>query len=131
MIPQKQLLCTFSKSTVYNKTIEELSKYYNLVDKKIFVFANQQKLSDLYLTFNVLKGTQINRFPGTISIHRKKHTNTLYTLNAMNKLIADENNGVFDKTIQLDWNLYRDCIILTNDIGVKIVPLKLFSVVCA
>jgi adenosyl cobinamide kinase/adenosyl cobinamide phosphate guanylyltransferase len=46
----------------------------------------------------------------------------------MNKLIADENNGVFDKSFQLNWNLYKNSIILTNEIGVKIVPLKLFSI---
>ena len=46
----------------------------------------------------------------------------------MNKLIADENNGVYDKNFQLSWELYKNSIILTNDIGVKIVPLKLFSI---
>jgi hypothetical protein len=46
----------------------------------------------------------------------------------MNKLIADENNGVFDKNYQLSWELYKNCIILTDKIGVKIVPLKLFSI---
>ena len=46
----------------------------------------------------------------------------------MNKLIADENNGVFDKSFQLNWNLYKNSIILTNEIGVKIVSLKLFSI---
>ena len=76
----------------------------------------------------VEKREQINRYKGTISIHRKKQTNTLYTLNAMNKLIADENNGVYDKNFQLSWELYKNSIILTNDVGVKIVPLKLFSI---
>ena len=46
----------------------------------------------------------------------------------MNKLIVDENNGVFDKSFQLNWDFYKNSIILTNDIGVKIVPLKLFSI---
>ena len=46
----------------------------------------------------------------------------------MNKLIADENNGVYDKNFQLNWDLYKNSIILTNDIGVKIIPLKLFSI---
>jgi hypothetical protein len=46
----------------------------------------------------------------------------------MNKLIADENNGVFDKNFQLNWDLYKDSIILTNEIGVKVVSLKLFNI---
>jgi hypothetical protein len=128
MITQKQLLCTFSNSNQYTDALKEIPKQYTLIDNKIFIFANENNLRELYLTFNVEKREQINRYKGTISIHRKKQTNTLYTLNAMNKLIADENNGVFDKSFQLNWDLYKNSIILTNEIGVKIVPLKLFSI---
>lgn len=128
MIIQKQLLCTFSNSSQYTSTLNEISQQYNLVDNKIFIFANENNLRELYLTFNVEKSEQNNRYKGTISIHRKKQTNTLYTLNAMNKLIADENGGVYDKNFQLNWDLYKNSIILTNDIGVKIIPLKLFSI---
>jgi hypothetical protein len=130
MIEQKQLLCTFANSTNYNQIIQEVKNQYDLIDGKIFVFVNEKNLKELYLTFNILKG-QNNRYKGTISIHRKKQTNTLYTLNAMNKLIAEENDGVYDKSYQLNWELYKDCIILTNEIGVKVVPLKLFSIVSA
>jgi hypothetical protein len=125
---QKQLLCTFSNSSQYTDVLNEIPQQYKLIDNKIFIFANENNLRELYLTFNVEKGDQINRYKGTISIHRKKQTNTLYTLNAMNKLIADENGGVFDKSFQLNWDLYKNSIILTNEIGVKIVPLKLFSI---
>jgi hypothetical protein len=128
MITQKQLLCTFSNSSQYTDALKEIPKQYTLIDNKIFIFANENNLRELYLTFNVEKREQINRYKGTISIHRKKQTNTLYTLNAMNKLIADENNGVFDKSFQLNWDLYKNSIILTNEIGVKIVSLKLFSI---
>lgn len=130
-LPQKQLLCTFANSTNYNQIIDEVKYQYDLIDRKLFVFVNEKNLKELYLTFNVLKGQQNNRYKGTISIHRKKQTNTLYTLNAMNKLIAEENGGVYDKSYQLNWELYKDCIILTNEIGVKVVPLKLFSIVSA
>ena len=128
MITQKQLLCTFSNSVQYTDILKEIPQQYKLIDNKIFIFANENNLRELYLTFNVEKNDLNNRFKGTISIHRKKQTNTLYTLNAMNKLIADENNGVYDKNFQLSWELYKNSIILTNDIGVKIVPLKLFSI---
>ena len=125
---QKQLLCTFSNSVQYTDVLKEIPQQYKLIDNKIFIFANENNLRELYLTFNVEKNDLNNRFKGTISIHRKKQTNTLYTLNAMNKLIADENNGVYDRNFQLSWELYKNSIILTNDIGVKIVPLKLFSI---
>jgi len=124
----KQLLCTFSNSLQYTEVIKEIPRQYTLIDNKIFIFANENNLRELYLTFNVQKTDQNNRYKGTISIHRKKQTNTLYTLNAMNRLIEDENNGVYDKNFQLSWELYKNSIILTNDVGVKIVPLKLFSI---
>ena len=124
----KQLLCTFSNSLQYTEVIKEIPQQYTLIDNKIFIFANENNLRELYLTFNVQKTDRNVRYKGTISIHRKKQTNTLYTLNAMNKLIEDENNGVYDKNFQLSWELYKNSIILTNDIGVKIVPLKLFSI---
>ena len=126
---QKQLLCKFSNSSQYTTVLNEIPRQYKLVDNKIFIFANENNLRELYLTFNVEKNEQNNRYKGTISVHRKKQTNTLYTLNAMNKLIADENGGVFDKNYQLNWELYKNSIILTNEIGVKIISLKLFSIV--
>jgi len=129
MIAQKQLLCTFANNLNYQTLITEITNQYNLTDHKIFIFVNEKNLRELFLTFNVIKNDHIKKYKGTISIHRKKQTNTLYTLNAMNKLIADENAGVFDKNFQLNWNLYADSLILTNDVGVKIVPLKLFSIV--
>jgi len=129
MISQKQLLCTFANSLNYTETIKEITQQYTLIDNKIFIFANENNLRELYLTFNVEKTERNNRYKGTISIHRKKQTNTLYTLNAMNKLIAEENNGVFDKTFQLDWNLYRNSIILTSEVSVKIVSVKIFDII--
>lgn len=129
MIQQKQLLCTFTNSQRYQLVIQEIQGVYKLADNRIFIFANENNLREIYLTFNIFKdGDQRVKYPGTIGVHRKKQTNTLYTLNAMNKLIEDENNGVFDKNFQLNWDLYKNSIILTNEIGVKIVSLKLFSI---
>lgn len=130
MNEQKQLLCTFTDSQKYQSVIQGVQQTYTLIDNRIFVFANEKNLREVYLTFNIIKNLDNKlKYPGTIGVHRKKQTNTLYTLNAMNKLIADENNGVFDKNFQLNWDLYKDSIILTNEIGVKIVPLKLFNIV--
>ena len=130
MNEQKQLLCTFTDSQKYQSAIQGVQQTYTLIDNRIFVFANEKNLREIYLTFNIVKDFNNKlKYPGTIGVHRKKQTNTLYTLNAMNKLIADENNGVFDKNFQLSWDLYKDSIILTNQIGVKIVPLKLFNIV--
>jgi hypothetical protein len=129
MIPQKQLLCTFSTNDKYLDVVKAIVGVYELIDKKIFLFVNEKNIREIYLTFNVVKNPDSKvKYPNTISVHRKKQTNTLYTLNAMNRLIEDENNGVFDKSYQLNWDLYKNSIILTSDPGVKIVSLRLFSI---
>jgi hypothetical protein len=129
MIPQKQLLCTFTNSENYSGAVNDIKKVYELIDNRVFLFVNEKNLREVYMTFNVVRNPDCKvKYPNTIGVHRKKHTNTLYTLNAMNRLISDENNGVFDKTFQLNWDLYKNSIILVADPGVKIVGLKLFSI---
>ena len=94
------------------------------------MFNNEKNNNELYLTYNILNSESASKkLPNTISIHRKKQTNTLYTLNAMNKLITEENNGVFDKTYQLNWEYYNNSLIITNEISVKIIPLKIFDII--
>lgn len=124
-----QLLCTFSNPGEYENIVNTIRTNYTLSNNKIFVFSNEKNPAELFITYNIVLVEQTTKkLFSTISIHRKKQTNTIYTLNAMNKLIADENNGVFDKTYQLNWDLYKNSLIITNDIGVKSIPLKIFTI---
>jgi hypothetical protein len=125
-----QLLCTFSTPSQYEQIVEIITSNYTLFNNKIFVFSNEKNKLELFITYNIISnGVRDNKIPDTISIHRKKQTNTLYTLNAMNRLISDENNGVFDKTYQLNWPLYNNSLIITTDVGVKIISLKIFTII--
>lgn len=122
---QKQLLCTFATLPVLEKTIGGIQNYYKILDGRIFVFYNEKCKDELYLTYITEKSQTSNKFPNTITIHRKKQTGTLYSLNSMNVLIKEENGGVFDKTFQLEWELYKNCLILTGEISVRIIPIAL------
>ena len=125
-----QLLCTFAVPTEYQLVVEQIKSFYILSNNKIFVFVNEKNPNELYLTYNIaVRDTMVKKLPNTISIHRKKQTNTLYTLNAMNKLITEENNGVFDKTFQLNWEYYKNSLIITNEVSVKIISLKIFDII--
>lgn len=127
---KKQLLCTFTTSSEYLTCVDLIKQNYTILNEKIFIFSNTKNLKELYLTYNVeLTDDKFNKLPNTISVHRKKQTNTIYTLNAMNKLITEENNGVFDKTFQLNWELYQNSIILTGDVSVRIIPVKIFNII--
>jgi len=125
-----QLLCTFSIPIEYKLVLEQIKSFYKLSNNKIFIFNNEKNNNELYLTYNIVyTESGLKKLPNTISIHRKKQTNTLYTLNAMNKLITEENNGVFDKSYQLNWEYYKNSLIITNEVSVKIISLKIFDVI--
>jgi len=133
MNEKRQLLCTFSTDTTFEKTIEEIKRFYRISDDgKFFVFLNTISPKEIFITYNVIgiqENQSKNKLHDTISIHRKKLTNTLYTLNAMNRLIEDENNGVFDKKFSVNWSLYQNSLIITNEISVKIIPIKIFDII--
>jgi len=125
----RQLLCTFSTTTDFRKTIQEILSFYEVYSRRVFVFSNVQNPKEVFLTYNVLNMRRdAPKFPNTILIHRKKQTNTLYTLNAMNRLIEEE-HGSLDKTYQVNWQLYSNSLIITGDVSVRIIPLKIHSVV--
>lgn len=116
-----QLLCTFAHKTNLDIVTEYIKQNFIIPEKRIFVFSNYDKKNELYCTFNA----DDNGFRGknTISIHRKKETNTLYTVNALNEVIKDLNNGILDKSIMINWENFENSFLLTTDTGYKCVEL--------
>lgn len=114
-----QLLCTFTNTKVLSKTIDKIIDAYDILYNKVFVLRNSTDVRELMCTYNIDSNGDIKVLSDTISLHRKKQTNTLYTINALNECIKICNNGVLDTTYQLDWERYRDSILLTNDAGLR------------
>lgn len=124
----RQLLCTFTNSTDFKQAADDIQKFYEIYSKRIFAFNNAKNPKEIYLTYNVMNMQRgAPKFPNTILIHRKKQTNTLYTLNAMNRLIEEE-NGRADNTYMVNWKLYENSLIITGEISIRIIPLKIFNV---
>ena len=122
-----QLLCTFAKYQTYMNEIESLSRYYNIIEKKIYVLQSGYNKEDVFLTYNAEKtGTQF--YPNTISVHRKKEYNIIYSINALNELIKEENNGVLSSTYQINWEKYRSSFITARDGKVKVTPTRLMKI---
>ena len=125
----RQLLCTFSTAKDFRASADEIRKFYEVYSNRVFAFVNTQNPKEMYLTYNVLNMRKdAPKFLNTILIHRKKQTNTLYTLNAMNRLIEEE-NGHADKTFIINWKLYENSLIITGDVSIRIIPLKITSVI--
>lgn len=130
MNEKRQLLCTFADANSFKVTIEEIRKFYNVYNNRFFVFSNVNVPKEVFVTYNIVsEGKEFPKFSNTISIHRKKQTNTLYTLNAMNQIIKDENGGVFDKTFSVNWSAYSNSIVITGTPSIKVLPIKILEIV--
>ena len=126
-----QLLCTFSTINEYSKIVEEIVKFYDVLFGKVYILQNVDDLDSLMLTYNI-DPSKVNGnmfYTDTISVHRKKDTNTLYTINSLNALIRDLTGGVVDHNYSVDWDQYKNCILLTNDASYKMISTKLFKIV--
>jgi len=118
-------LCTFAHKTNLDIVIEYIKQNFEVPERRIFVFSNYANRNELYCTFNAEDNG--HRGKNTISIHRKKETNTLYTVNALNEVIKDLNNGVLDKTMIIPWEAFENSFILQDDPGYKRIDLTLYK----
>lgn len=84
-----------------------------MVFDKIFVLQNVEDSTQLVLTYNVVNADLNDILESTISVHRKKQSNTIYTINALNKLIMENNNGILDKKFKIDWDTLQNVILVT------------------
>ena len=125
-----QLLCTFTSKDTLQKTLQDIRETYVIVYNYIYILQNKANLDELYVTYNI--NTEFkppHPLEDTILIHRKKESNTLYTINALNQLVREENGGVLDKTFIIDWQKFRNSIILTNTEGTKRIQTRIFEVI--
>ena len=125
-----QLLCTFTKRNRFYETVDIILACNDIVFDKVYVFQNEKDYHQLICTYNVeYDEDAIQEVPDTISLHRKKNTNTLYTINALNELVKEENGGVLDKKFTIDWNKFKNSIIVTNVEGTKKISTRIFEVI--
>lgn len=124
-----QLLCTFCTKQDFDDTTQLISMASEIVFNKIYVFENMDDNNSLICTYNVEKTKDFIQNNKTMAIHRKKETNTLYTINALNEAIRKENNGVLDKSYSLNWESYRNSLLLTNDAGLNVIRTKLYKII--
>ena len=97
-----QLLCTFSKKQELEEKLDVIIKCNDILFDKIYVFQNVKDYQQLMCTYNVEYDEDfIQGIPDTISLHRKKNSNTLYTINALNDLIRELNGGKLDKSFPI------------------------------
>ena len=123
-----RLFCTFTTLDELDTLVEQLSSRYIIMYNKMF--ALQVKSNNEYVvTYNVVL-CNFNDIPeNTILLHRKKESNTLYTINALNELIKKLNNGVVDTKFPINWQHYRNCILLTQHNEIKQLNTKIHKII--
>lgn len=123
-----KLLCTFVPLEGIDSFIQDITTQYTVLYDKIFVL--HVKSNDEYVcTYNVDQPNLNNIPENTILVHRKKESNTLYTINALNELIKSLNGGVVDTRFRIDWQHYRNTILLTQQGELKLLKTKIFKIV--
>jgi hypothetical protein len=123
-----KLFCTFTALEGLDDLINDLTRAYSIMYNKMFVL--YVKSTDEYVvTYNVEQGNVEGIPLNTILVHRKKETNTLYTINALNDLIKKLNGGVVDPSYRVNWQHYKNCILLTNHNELKQLNTKVYKIV--
>ena len=125
-----RLYCTFTTPNDIEEITGRIQTSYVILFNKIFVLESLDG-ERIMLTYNVDMGNSSTNgiIDNTILVHRKKQTNTLYTINALNELIKSLNNGVLDKRFPIEWNDYRNCILLIQTEGFNKIDTKIRDII--
>ena len=125
-----RLYCTFTTLDAYEEIANTIQTSYVILFDKLFVLESLDG-EKIMLTYNVdMSNSMVNSMmDNTILVHRKKQTNTLYTINALNELIKSLNNGVIDKSFAVNWNDYRNCILLIQTDGFNRIDTKVKTII--
>lgn len=108
-----QLLLTFTTREYLDKTINYIKYCYEFLDNKLFILNDKEYPDDLYISYNVIQKNYKKTPSRTMAIHRKRETNTLYTINAINKVVIKE-LGYRNKNWEINWKNYRNSLLLTE-----------------
>ena len=123
-----RLFATFTQHEDIDNLVNVLSSAYEIMYRKMFVLF-VKSTNEYVVTYNVDQGN-INEIPeNTILVHRKKETNTLYTINALNELIKKLNGGVVDIAYRVSWPHYKNSILLTQHNELKQLNTKVFRII--
>jgi len=123
-----KLYCTFLQDEDVNEVVDRILEEHDILFNKIFVLVSVDDDKTM-LTYNIDGPVYNLQLPNTILVHRKKQTNTLYTINALNTLIKSLNGGVVDTKFPIYWDHYKNCILLTQHNELKQLNTKIYKVI--
>ena len=123
-----QLVCVFSVKDNLDYTTNIIESTYLVLFKKIFILGIENS-NEFVCSFNIDREMQRKQLPNAMLVHRKKETNTIYTINSLNALIKHQNNGVLDKSFKIDWSNYSNGILLLSNNEIKFLSTYLYQII--
>ena len=125
-----KLFCTFTAPEELDNTLNTLTTKYTILYSKIFVLESLST-EEYVCTYNIdtFNMEQQSVLPNTILLHRKKESNTLYTINALNALIKSLNNGELDTNFRINWIDYKNSILLIQNNDLNIIKTKIHRII--
>lgn len=123
-----KLFCTFTDLEGLDPLLADIQDKYTIIYNKLFVLEIIGK-DEYVVTYNVDQGNVHSIPENTILVHRKKESNTLYTINALNELIKKLNGGVVDTKYQINWQHYNNCILLTQHNELNQLNTKIYKII--
>jgi len=126
---KNKLFCTFSPKDKLEDTLDVIQSEYSIMYGKIFVLESSES-EEFLCTYNIeIQGSTTKVLSNTILLHRKKETNTLYTINSLNLLIKSLNEGVLDISFRINWPDYRNTVLLSQGDDLKKLSTKIYKIV--
>lgn len=123
-----RLLCTFTSLGDLDNLISGLSNKYSILYNKMFVLHIKSN-NEYVVTYNIDQGNVTDIPANTILVHRKKEFNVLYTINSLNELIKRLNGGVVDPKFPIDWQHYKNSILLTQEGQIKTLQTRIYKII--
>ena len=123
-----QLVCVFAVKDNLDYTTNIIESTYLVLFKKIFILGIEDS-EEFVCSFNIDKEMQRKQLPNAMLVHRKRETNTIYTINSLNALIKYQNNGVLDKSFKIDWANYTNGILLLSNNEIKFLRTYLYQII--
>ena len=123
-----KLYCTFLQEETVDEVVGNILEEHEILFNKIFVLISSEGDKTM-LTYNIDGPVYDLHIPNTILVHRKKQTNTLYTINALNEVIRYLNEGTLDTSYQVDWTKFRNSLLLTRPGGFKKIKTRLKRII--
>ena len=127
------LLASFLTGADDDKITEEVNYIVNnmdLTNDYVFLLRNLSDPDKKIITYNaaISKGSSFHPHLYTMRVHRKKQTNTLYTINALNAAVAEQHDGKTGRDLKLDWATYENSLLLTVGKKLQVHPIEVVKI---